>query len=142
VRDGVVASVAQQVGDKITLEVGVRHASEKGTGSPVPYVPGLPTPQPVPDQVTTVRARITGQVPFIENVTAYAEGEVDVQDTDKKIVAVGGEYQLPNKGRLYARHEFISSITGPYGLNASERQNTTAVGVDMDYMKDGRLFSE
>jgi hypothetical protein len=36
----------------------------------------------------------------------------------------------------------VSSITGPYGLNATERQNTTAVGVDFDYMRDGRMFSE
>jgi hypothetical protein len=67
---------------------------------------------------------------------------VDVKDADRRVLAAGGEYQLPNKGRLYARHEFVSSITGPYGLNASERQNTTAIGVDTEYMKDGRLFSE
>ncbi|QJR10735.1 hypothetical protein DSM104443_01804 [Usitatibacter rugosus] len=142
VRDGAMVAVTQEIGEKLSLEVGVRHAAERGTASPVPYVPGLPPPQPLPDEVTTVRARLTGQVPFVPNATVYGEAEVDVQDTDRKILAAGAEYQLPNKGRLYARHEFISSITGPYGLNAGERQNTTAVGVDMDYMKDGRLFSE
>ena len=45
-------------------------------------------------------------------------------------------------GRLYARHEFISSLTGPYGLNNQQRQNSTVVGINTDYMKDGNLFSE
>jgi hypothetical protein len=96
----------------------------------------------MPDEVTTVRGRLTGQVPGIEGATVYGELEVDVNDTDRKIVAAGGEYTLANKGRIYARHEFISSITGPYGLNQTERQNTTAVGIDTEYMRDGRMFSE
>jgi hypothetical protein len=96
----------------------------------------------MPDEVTTARARITGDIPGVKKATAYGEAEVDVQDASRKILAVGGEYPLFDKGRLYARHEFISSITGPYGLNPNERQNTTAVGVDTEYMKDGRFYSE
>ena len=142
VRDGVLVGVARQIGDKMTLEVGVRHAAEKGNASPVPPVAGQPLPTKMPDEVTTARVRLTTPVPFLPNATVYGEAEVDVKDADRRVLAAGGEYQLPNRGRVYARHEFISSITGPYGLNATERQNTTAVGVDMDYMKDGRLFSE
>ncbi|MGE0357272.1 MAG: SdrD B-like domain-containing protein [Burkholderiales bacterium] len=142
VRDGAMAAVTQEVAKNLTLEVGVRYAAEKGAVSPVPAVEGQPAPQPLPDEVTTVRARLTGQVPFLEGANAYGEAEVDVRDSDRRILALGGEYALPNRGRLYGRHEFVSSITGPYGLNATERQNTTAIGVDFDYMKDGRLFSE
>jgi hypothetical protein len=142
VRDGAMAAIAQEVAKGITAEIGVRYAAEKGTTSPVPQVPGAPAPQPMPDEVATVRARLTGQVPFVPGATVYGEAEVDVNDTDRRILALGGEYALPNRGRVYARHEFVSSITGPYGLNASERQNTTAVGVDFDYMRDGRMFSE
>jgi uncharacterized repeat protein (TIGR01451 family) len=142
VRDGALASVTQEVGRNLTLEVGVRYAAEKGNASPVPPVEGSPAPQPMPDEVTTVRARLTGQAPFLAGANVFGEAEVDVNDTDKRILAVGGEYALPNRGRLYGRHELVSSITGPYGLNATERQNTTALGVDFDYMKDGRMFSE
>jgi hypothetical protein len=122
----------------------MRHAAQKGTPtvSPVPPVAGQPAPLPMPDEVTTVRAKVQGQVPGMDNLSLYGEGEVDVHDADKKMLAAGVEYTLPNKGRLYARHEFISSITGPYGLNANEQQNTTAVGIDTEYMKDGRVFSE
>ncbi|WP_171161624.1 SdrD B-like domain-containing protein [Usitatibacter palustris] len=142
VRDGALAAVTQEITDRMSVEVGVRHAREKGSISPYPVIDGQPTPVPMPDEVTTVRARLTGQVPFVEGVSVYGEAEVDVKDADRKILALGGEYMLPNRGRIYARHEFVSSITGPYGLNPSERQNTTAVGVDTEYMKDGRVFSE
>jgi hypothetical protein len=124
------------------VELGLRHASEKGTFSPIPAVEGQPQPVSNPGEVDTVRVRVTGVVPFVKGATVYGEAEVDVRDTDRRILAAGGEYELPNKGRIYARHEFVSSITGPYGLNAAERQNTTAIGVDTEYMKDGRVFSE
>jgi uncharacterized repeat protein (TIGR01451 family) len=146
VRDGAALAVEHQLADRLTLEVGVRHAAEKGVTSAVPAIaaPGGGTlvPQPMPDEVTTVRARLTGSIPAVEGLTLYGEAEVDVRDADRRVLAAGGEYQLPNKGRIYGRHEFVSSITGPYGLNANERQNTTAIGVDTEYMKDGRLFSE
>ncbi len=146
VRDGVAVSIQHQLANRLTFELGMRHAVEKGVGSAVPVIPspdgGLTIPQPMPEEVTTVRARLTGSLPQVEGLSMYGELEVDVQDAARKIIAAGGEYQLPNKGRVYARHEFISSITGPYGLNANERQNTTAVGVDTEYMKDGKLFSE
>ncbi|MGZ5642122.1 MAG: SdrD B-like domain-containing protein [Usitatibacter sp.] len=142
VRDGAALSVQHQIADHLTFELGLRHAAEKGTVSPVPAVEGQPAPQPVPDEVTTVRARLTGSVPGVEGASVYGEAEVDVKDTDRRVLAAGGEYLLPNKSRIYARHEFISSITGPYGLNQTERQNTSAVGIDTEYMKDGHLFSE
>jgi len=144
VREGAALSIHYQIAKRLSVEVGMRHAKETGSAvaSPIPPVTGEPLPQPLPGEVTTVRARVNAGIPGFDNAAVYAEGEVDVQDADRKMLAVGGEYTLPNKGRVYARHEFISSITGPYGLNANERQNTTAVGVDTEYMKDGRVFSE
>jgi uncharacterized repeat protein (TIGR01451 family) len=142
VRTGASVSVQHQLKESLTLEVGMRYAQEKGAASPVPALPGQLTPEPMPDTVTTVRARVTGAVPGVKGATVYGEAEVDVQDAQRKVIAAGGEYELPNKSRIYARHEFISSITGPYGLNQNEQQNTTAIGIDTEYMKDGRLFSE
>jgi uncharacterized repeat protein (TIGR01451 family) len=144
VRDGATLAVHYQIAKRLSFEIGMRHAAEKGDTllSPVPPVAGQPLPEPMPSEVTTVRARVDAGVPGVENAALYGEAEVDIHDADKKILAVGGEYTLPNKGRIYGRHEFISSITGPYGLNPNERQNTTAVGIDTEYMKDGRMFSE
>ena len=142
VRTGASLSIQHQLRESLTLEVGLRHAQEKGTGSPVPPLAGQPAPEPMPDAVTTVRARVTGAVPGVKGASVYGEAEVDVKDAQRKVIAAGGEYELPNKSRVYARHEFISSITGPYGLNPTEQQNTTAIGIDTEYMKDGRVFSE
>ncbi len=141
VLDGASLTVQHQV-HGLTLEAGLRHAAQKGTTTAVPPVEGQPTEQAVPDDVTTVHARVTGPVPGVKGATMYGEAEVDVKETDRKVLAVGGEYQLPDKSRIYARHEFISSISGPFALNQTDRQNTTAVGVDSEYMKDGHLFSE
>ena len=142
VRTGGEVTVQYHFAEKLTFEVGMRHTAEQGATSPVPATPGQPTPAPLPDEVTTVRARLTGQVPQVKGLSLYGEAEVDVRHPDDKIIAAGGEYQLFDKTKLYARHEFISSITGPYGLNPTEQQNTTAIGVDTEYMKDGRVYSE
>jgi hypothetical protein len=141
-RDGVAASVEHTFDNKIAVEVGMRHARESN-GPAIPTgTGGLASEGLVPDRVTTARARLTGPVPMLAGASMYAEGEVDVQDADRRILALGGDYTLPNKGKFYFRHEFVSSITGPYGLNSRERQNTSVFGVDTEYMKDGRVFSE
>jgi uncharacterized repeat protein (TIGR01451 family) len=142
VRDGVAASAQHTFDNKMAVEVGVRHARESNGPALPTGTGGLPSAGLVPDHVTTARARVTGPVPMLAGATVYAEGEVDVTDTDRRILALGGDYTLPNKGKFYFRHEFVSSITGPYGLNSRERQNTSVFGVDTEYMKDGRLFSE
>ncbi len=139
-RDGILLSIERTLGAGLRAEFGMRHARDTQAAA-VAGVGGS-LGQASKQDVTTVRGRVTGEVPGIKNFSAYGEAEFDVQDTQRKILAVGGDYQLPNKGRLYARHEFVSSITGPYGLNNQQRQNATVVGINTDYMKDGNLFSE
>jgi len=141
-RDGMSASVERRFDNNIAVEVGVRHAREANGPAIATGTLAVPSAGLVPDHVTTARVKVGGPVPGVEGATVYGETEVDVENTDRKIVALGGEYVLPNKGKAYLRHEFISSITGPYGLNEKERQNTSVFGIDTEYMKDGRLFSE
>jgi hypothetical protein len=142
VRDGVSASVERTFDNRLAAEIGVRHARESNGPALPAGTLGVPSQGLVPDEVTTVRGRLTTPVPFLEGASLYGEGEFDVQDSARRILALGGEYTLPNRGKFYFRHEFVSSITGPYGLNAKERQNTSVFGVDTEYMRDGRLFTE
>lgn len=143
-RHGIQASVERSLGNGLRVEGAVRYAKETTTAA----IPTFPndlnegSTGTTPNEVTSVRGRLTGPLPGVKDATIYGELEVDVKDSGRKIAAVGGEYLLPNKGRVYARHEFISSLTGPYGLNTSQRQNSTVFGVDTEYMKDGKLFSE
>jgi|GEM_PF-117745 len=138
-RDGILLSVERTLTQTIRGELGVRYARDTQTASTGSIGGPVVATQ---NEVTTVRARLTGEIPGLKGASAYGEAEVDVNDSKKKILALGGEYQLPNNGRLYARHEFMSSITGPYGLNNQQRQNSTVVGLSADYMKDGNVFSE
>ena len=141
-RDGALLTVERTLANGIRIEAGVRHARDSQvavipTGNSAP-LNGIA----VPTAVTSVRGRITGEVPGLKDASAYVEAEVDVNDTAKKMAAVGADYKLGGAGRLYARHEFITSLTGPYGLNSQTRQNSTVVGISTDYMKDGNVFSE
>ncbi len=162
-RDGILVSAERAFENGLRLELGVRHARESQVASASAHA-GVATtgladstlfPQATtattsansasvtaPNEVTAIRARLTGDIPGVKDASMYGELEVDPSNTTRKIAAVGGEYKLANNGRLYARHEFISSLTGPYGLNTTQRQNSTVVGLSTDYMKDGNLFSE
>ncbi|MEP7069408.1 MAG: SdrD B-like domain-containing protein [Usitatibacter sp.] len=141
VRDGYLVALERSFANAMKLELGLRHAREEAPAIPTTALaPG--STGTTPNEVTSVRARVTGPIPGVAGATVYSEVEVDVQDAGRKIVALGGDYPLANKGKLYFRHEFISSLTGPYGLNGQQRQNTTVLGLDTEYMKDARLFSE
>lgn len=135
-RDGVMIAAERVLDNGLRVEAGVRHAKES-----LPQTP-LPNGVAIPNEVTSVRARVTGDIPGVKEASAYVEGEVDVNDTSRKIAAVGADYRLGTAGRIYGRYEFISSLTGPYGLNNQQRQNSTVIGISTDYMKDGNLFSE
>jgi uncharacterized repeat protein (TIGR01451 family) len=143
-RDGALATVEQNFGNRVSGELGVRYAHDRGTGSPVPPVQGTPIPDTAktPTEITTVRGRLAAGVPGFDNASVYGEAEVDVTDTSRHLFAVGGEYTMANRSRVYGRYEFVNSVTGPYGLANGQRQNATVLGVDTEYMQDGRLFSE
>jgi uncharacterized repeat protein (TIGR01451 family) len=135
-RDGLLIAAERTLENGLRVEAGIRHARE----TQPQVLPGATAA--IPNEVTAARVRVTGDVPGLTDAAAYVEAEVDVKDSARKIAAVGGDYKLPNGGRVYARHEFISSLTGPYGLNNQQRQNSTVVGISADYMKNANIFSE
>ena len=134
-RDGMLLVAERTLENGLRVEAGIRHAKES---QPQQSASGVA----VPSELTAVRARVTGDIPGVKDAAAYAELEVDTHDAARKIAAVGADYRLNSTGRIYARHEFISSLTGPYGLNSQQRQNSTVVGVSAEYIKGGNLFSE
>jgi hypothetical protein len=82
------------------------------------------------------------QVPAHPSLSGYLEGEADVRDAGRNLLAAGGEYRLPARGRLYLRHELLSSLSGPYAMDASQRRLATVLGVDTDVRGDVHVFSE
>lgn len=101
--------------------------------------PNTGSPELVSNEYNSLKARLTGQV--TDSASMY--GEYERSGDDRQRVALGGEYRINEKSRMYARHEFANSLSGTYGLTADGSKTTnTAIGVDTSYMQDGQLFSE
>lgn len=163
-RSGASLAISHKFNDRVQLDAGLRYSRDTvNPNATVPpnagqttcnntfYTPGL-TPLtgilacpfsngPINgNEVTSARLRLTAKI--LEKASAYIEGEQDFNDGSKHAVAIGGEYQFLDQGRLYARHEYSRGLSGLYGLNGNEATHATVFGVDTAYMKDGQLFSE
>ena len=56
--------------------------------------------------------------------------------------ALGGEYILSNRARLYGRHEWLTGVEGAYATNLGTTQQYTVFGIDADYLSNTHMFSE
>ncbi len=135
-RDGGELTLTQNFGNNIFAELGVRHTRE--TTAPAQRE----TADATPFESTSVRSKLGAQMPFLPQLSLFGEYEQDVQHLDRRVAAVGGEYQFLRRGRVYARHELISSLSGPFSLNSNQTRHTTLAGVDYDYTQGGQVFSE
>lgn len=133
VRDGIKLGVEHDLGDGWRLEAGLRSVHETAR----PAQPGSPGGI----RYTSARAKLAAPVPGLPEASVYAEAEQAVSGNGR-VLAAGGEYRFAAKSRLYARHEFMNSLTGLYGLNDGQRQQATVVGLDTQVMEGGQLFSE
>ena len=138
-RRGVLAGIEQTFGKDIRLEIDGRYSTE--TANPASPSTAL-TAGATPNEVRSIRAKLTLPLPWTDGAgRIYGEYEQDVLE-DKQLAAIGGQYQVDAKTRLYLRHEFISSLGGPFELNTVQQQNTTVIGVESTYSKDASLFNE
>ena len=135
-RQGIKISINRTMNKYLSLEVGARYYDE--TSLPATTSSSGVTPY----EGTTARAKLNIQVPQWDGASAYTEYEQDIANPDRRLMALGADYRLGSKGKLYARHEFSSSFSGGFGLNDQQQRNTTVVGIEDDYMQDGRVFSE
>ena len=96
----------------------------------------------IDNEYISVRARLTAKV--ADAVSLYGEYERATDDTGRQRSAIGAEYRINEKSRLYARHEFENTLSGnANGISlAGTSTRASVIGIDTDYMKDGQLFSE
>lgn len=135
-RRGILAGIERTIVPGVKGEIGVRHVNETAT----PSQPGSGERGPV--EFTSLRGRLGTQSVFLPELGLFAEYEQALDHPAQRIAAAGGEYRLGPRSRAYARHEFISSLGSPYGLNDTQRRNLSQIGIETEYMKDGTLFSE
>jgi outer membrane protein OmpA-like peptidoglycan-associated protein len=130
-RSGVLANLDTRINDFLRVETGMRDSNET-TG-----VTGIS-----PTHITSARVKSTLQNFGISNLSVNGEYEQDIRNSGKKVASLGAEYQMMNRGKLYARHEFVSTLASSFALNQTQSNNTTVVGMDTDYTPDTHLFSE
>ena len=135
-RQGGEFAVERTFPGNIQTLVGYRHAEE--TAAPA----GASTVGVTPSSQNTLISKVSMQIPGFNKLTASAEYEQDVSESDKRVVALGGTYQFWEKGRVYFRQELISSLGDLYSLNTLQHRNTTQIGIDSVYYKDAHVFSE
>ena len=127
--------IALRFGRAWSAEVGYRYAEEVTPAS-------VETADAVPYDLNSVRARLTAPLPEGADGAVFAEYEQDVNDSEQRRLVIGGDVRLFDRARLYGRHELISSLVGPYGLNPLQEQNNTVFGIAADYKAGTQVFSE
>jgi uncharacterized repeat protein (TIGR01451 family) len=129
-RGGVFVSVDRTLNAAWRGELGFRVAGESNASLPE---------EPLE---ATIRAKLLGQWPSHPEWSGYGEYEQDTQIASRRLAALGGEYRFSTRGRIYARHELASSLTGAWALNERQQRLATVAGVDADLARDAHVFSE
>lgn len=168
-REAVTTSVNYKISDGLSLEVGVNHVKEKGksgalslntlqnsqsnyginTSNGASLLPSLTNTTSattatgdIDNEYTSLRARLTGKV--TNDISIYGEYERATDDTGRQRSAIGAEYRINEKSRVYGRYEFQNTLSGNIDGRSLDGTNTrtSVIGIDTEYMKDGQLFSE
>ncbi|MGG1354265.1 hypothetical protein ABE212_05705 [Psychrobacter pacificensis] len=164
-REGVQASIEQRLSKNVVGEIGVRYYKQDATAASRNNQAATDVVDVTDDTLfnddiinqsalnsvsdadkdiegTTVRARITSRLPKLNNSLVFAEYEQDIENSSRNATSIGGETPIGGLGRLYARHDLINSLSGSYGLDDTDERQRTVVGFDVNYMKDGKVYSE
>ncbi|SDI68906.1 DUF11 domain-containing protein [Variovorax sp. OV700] len=167
-RRGFTASVQKKFGEQMAAEVGLRHGQSGaglGTSSGFDYgqistysgnlgsgvgasnVTALGRAASAnasanAEDLTTVRARLSAQVPGLPQASVFVEGEQDIRKSDRHVLAVGGNYAVTDKTRIYGRYELVSSLYSQDQLGTTGSNNVGILGIESSYMEGGRVYSE
>ena len=117
--------------DGLHAQLSFRHAAETGAGS-----------SPEASPTNAIGVRLAADLPGTTRGSAFAEFEQDASETDRRRAAVGGDYRVIEGVRLYARHELLSSLAGPWLPAPGAERNTTVLGVAAENRSGQAVFSE
>jgi hypothetical protein len=94
------------------------------------------------NEYVSIKARLSGKIN--DDMSLYGEYERATDDSGRQRSAIGAEYRINEKSRVYGRYEFENTLSGASsGINLEGvRTRTSVLGIDTEYMKDGQLFSE
>lgn len=137
------------------LELGVRHSEANAEsvlsapalpGTLAPVTPVAPTLLAGADSAavgyTSALAKLTVPVPDVKGAEVFGLAEKAIDGSGGAEDGVGGTYALNATTHLYAQHDFINSLNGPYTLNPSVSQYTTVAGISSALPDNTQLFDE
>ena len=101
--------------------------------------------QITPNEFTTAHTRWTAA--FTPKLSGYVEGDVSVKPNDTAGreawgYALGADYLVHDRTRLYVRQEQARSLGGLYGIGTGAEHSATLAGVATNYSENGQVFSE
>ncbi len=137
------------------LEVGVLHSEANaesvlsapalpGTVAPVtPAAPALPPGTNNSEAgYTSAMAKLTVPVPDVKGADVFGLVSKSIDGTGGEEDAIGGTYALSSTAHVYAQHDFIDSLNGPYTLNPAVSQYSTVAGLATVLPDKTQLFDE
>jgi large repetitive protein len=130
-RAAALVTAGRELTTDVVGEIGVR-AARDSTNSPLGRTD---------NDVLALHGKLSMRLPAWQ-AQVYVEADQDVRDSDKRLVAIGGERQLNEKTRVYGRYEVISSLGASVALNSTQQNNVAVIGLDSSYIEDGRIFNE
>jgi hypothetical protein len=85
---------------------------------------------------------LRGRWQFTEKSSLFGELEREVAGESRNRIALGGDYLMYERLRLYGRHEWVSATDNRLGQDRNSTSRQTTFGVSSDYMTGGSVFSE
>ena len=78
-----------------------------------------------------------------DKLTLGVEAEASFSGDRRRRLALGGDYQVAERTKLYGRFESQTGAAGPYAISTPDRRgNALVFGVDSTYLRDTQAFSE
>jgi hypothetical protein len=78
-----------------------------------------------------------------DKLTLGGEAEASFSGDRRRRLALGGDYQVAERTKLYGRFESQTGVAGPYAITTPDRRgNALVFGVDSSYLRDTQAFSE
>ena len=151
---GAEVKVERSLPKNVKVDVGMRRSEANAEsvltapalpGEISPLTPVAPVLPPGTDNAqagyTSVLAKVTVPVPDLKGAEAYATAEKAVDGSGEEY-GIGGTYELNATTRIYAQHDFIDSLNGPYTLNPTVSQYTSVAGISSTLPDTTQLFNE
>ncbi|MCC7052125.1 MAG: DUF11 domain-containing protein, partial [Gemmatimonadaceae bacterium] len=151
-RTGASVGLERRLNSSLVAEVGYRWADANGAAV-TPIIGQFVTGQnaglaggglsaTTAAHFNAARVRLSARIPNSVKGTVFGEYEHGLDASSATRGAVGGEYLLANRTRMYAQHEWTSSQQGAYGLAEDRSQQNTVFGIDADWLRNSQTFSE